>query len=614
MPSLAQECMGHVPSKLNMWECGIFIKKPESKIHYNSEWDPRENAKTKGGYLEGHIAVPNYERPMKMIIQTYPAPGKDMEEPLKLEVHPTIVHNVRMGRGKREQGKEPVPNHVHWRQEYLIENSQVILCNKTTDLDIGRNIPVKDRVSFLNKNKIPLGRKINELNLIIVQPKQKSRAQDGDATLTNVLKHRLQESGQSFSEQDLERLEKSFKKENLKNMKQVRLKIDFIDTLTGSPIASCKLPMNQTICDIKNKDIGPLELDIAHPLRTCMNTVRKIIIISKKKLPVDVKPFFEMWVSEERRKDLEDIYLIQPTEWDVRGETIIMLAPVQHKLPELGMPFVTLKLCVQRVSDGHVAQEKFPFTYSSHSVISCKFCNSNPDTDGEIELPILKGRGRSLNKENYEDKKDIKPEDIFNEAHSTMYRNYSSDYPSSPESIMSPVMSPVYPNTSHSFFTIDENPMIPTTVADVIETPTTNVSSTIRSFDTEMNSAVLSPTPSMSDWDMQDEVANTTQDDINAFSNMANSIWIEADGTRQRKMPARQRLKIKSKQMDEEDYSFSNSSNLPLSLMSRFAVLFFIFLFIQVLACISVFDTGEEIHLFEFTISSIIFSLISLVL
>merc|ERR1719493_75327 len=85
-------------------------------------------------------------------------------------------------------------------------------------------------------------------------------------------------------------------------------------------------------------------------------------------------------------------------------------------------------------------------------------------------------------------------------------------------------------------------------------------------------------------------------------------------GTRQRKMPARQRLKIKSKQMDEEDYSFSNSSNPPLSLMSRFAVLFFIFLFIQVLACISVFDTGEEIHLFEFTISSIIFSLISLVL
>ena len=50
--------------------------------------------------------------------------------------------------------------------------------------------------------------------------------------------------------------------------------------------------------------------------------------------------------------------------------------------------------------------------------------------------------------------------------------------------------------------------MIPTTVADVIETPTTNVSSTIRSFDTEMNSAVLSPTPSMSDWDMQGNITH----------------------------------------------------------------------------------------------------------
>ena len=42
-----------------------------------------------------------------------------------------------------------------------------------------------------------------------------------------------------------------------------------------------------------------------------------------------------------------------------------------------------------------------------------------------------------------------------------------------------------------------------TTVADVIESSTTNVSSTIRSFDTEMQSSVLSPTPSMNDWDMQ---------------------------------------------------------------------------------------------------------------
>merc|ERR1711915_1148500 len=230
-----------------------------------------------------------------------------------------------------------------------------------------------------------------------------------------------------------------------------------------------------------------------------------------------------------------------------------------------------------------------------------------------------------LNKENYEDKKGINPEDIFDESQNNLYNNYSSDYPSSPDSIISSKMSPVYPNSSYSFFAINENPLIPTTVSDVIESSTPNVSSTNRSFDTGMQSSVLSPTPSMNDWDMQDEVANTTQDDLNAFSSIQlpplpddedDSLWIEADGTRQRKIPGRHRLKIKSKPMDEEDYSnsSSNSINLPLSLMSRFAVLFFMFLFIQVLACIFVFDTGEEIHLFEFTISSTIFSLISLVL
>ena len=94
-------------------ESNILITSTQNKIHYPSEWDPRGHAQTKGGYLEGEITVPKYHGPMKMTIQTYPVQGIGMEEALSAEVHPTLIHRVRIGRGKRDQEKEPVPMEAH---------------------------------------------------------------------------------------------------------------------------------------------------------------------------------------------------------------------------------------------------------------------------------------------------------------------------------------------------------------------------------------------------------------------------------------------------------------------------------------------------------------------
>ena len=195
-----------------------------------------------------------------MIIQTYPAENVD---PLISDVHPILLHVVRIGKGKREQDLEPVPTFFHWRQNFEIKNGEVSVFNKISDLDIWpdgtrRNVPAKDVVTSMVGNKIMLGRKRGQLNLILLQPKQKSRAQESEATVTKVLMDRLRTN----DEKEIAKYEKLYKGKNSKNLKRLRLKIDFIcDNLQTTVISS------QTIVDSGNKDIGAMDFVDAGPLR-----------------------------------------------------------------------------------------------------------------------------------------------------------------------------------------------------------------------------------------------------------------------------------------------------------------------------------------------------------
>eukprot|EP00091_Calanus_sinicus_P004487 TRINITY_DN1480_c0_g1_i12.p1 TRINITY_DN1480_c0_g1~~TRINITY_DN1480_c0_g1_i12.p1 ORF type:complete len:114 (-),score=19.77 TRINITY_DN1480_c0_g1_i12:46-387(-) len=66
-------------------------------LRYISEWDPREPAHTKGGYMDGEIRIPNVEGKLRMEIQTFPA---DDVDPLVKNIHPCLLHVVMIGKGK----------------------------------------------------------------------------------------------------------------------------------------------------------------------------------------------------------------------------------------------------------------------------------------------------------------------------------------------------------------------------------------------------------------------------------------------------------------------------------------------------------------------------------
>merc|ERR1719410_3273428 len=84
--------------------------KPHHLFRYPSEWDPRQNGKTKGGYLEGKIQLPKTSRNLRVLLSTHPEvkhkfPNVELSEADR-EIHPTLLHVVRKGPGNRSSRSE----------------------------------------------------------------------------------------------------------------------------------------------------------------------------------------------------------------------------------------------------------------------------------------------------------------------------------------------------------------------------------------------------------------------------------------------------------------------------------------------------------------------------
>ena len=95
---------------------------------------------------------------------------------------------MRLGKGRRDNEKEPVPTFHHWRQEFVIDKkNNVRIINKASELDVDRNIPVSEDdddsivTKLDNEGCIVLGKQRGEVNLIALQPKQDGRAKSDES-------------------------------------------------------------------------------------------------------------------------------------------------------------------------------------------------------------------------------------------------------------------------------------------------------------------------------------------------------------------------------------------------------------------------------------------------
>ena len=66
---------------------------------------------------------------------------------------------------------------------FEIIKNDVVLVNQVSEMDAERNVPMRDVVTRLVDNKIILGKKRSQLNLVLLQPKQRVRPGELDATV-----------------------------------------------------------------------------------------------------------------------------------------------------------------------------------------------------------------------------------------------------------------------------------------------------------------------------------------------------------------------------------------------------------------------------------------------
>ena len=378
----------------------IDLKKLSFLQRYPSEWDPRDQGKTKGGYIEGMIlGVP--QDASTMVLQTVPdkkyatmmvsdAQLTKFEPELVSSIHPLLLHVVRMGKGKRDNELEPVPNYMHWRQKFVIDSQRnVRIINRTSELDKDRNVPVelddpRNIVTTIqHQNSIVLGGRKNELNLIALQPKTERRAVREEASVTKVLRDRLGTDDKNL----LAAVEKYFKKSYYSNMKMFRLRADFYNEL-GHNIG---FAISHTVKDTGNKKNGSMDIHDISVQRSCTKGGRKVMIESEYSLAKDVRPLFQVEDEFGNHLHHEDGRLNQPVNLKVRNYSIHIITPPQDEnvINDLERNRKHIVLRFKRASDQYESPVSFRFRYDIHPPLDCIFCAFYPDTASEGELPRL---------------------------------------------------------------------------------------------------------------------------------------------------------------------------------------------------------------------------------
>ena len=402
----------------------------QTLLRYVSELDPRVKGKTKGGYLLGAIKVPKVYTDLVMRLSICPTEKLVEEITTKTGVseeaamaHPLLLHNVRKG---KEEGKrnhitrmvdlEPVPCSKSWNQKYIINTAgDVRICNdlalavdpKTNT--IREKVPTDPRSSdavvttlrahpdhpdLKEKRWIFLGPNKNEIHLKELLPKQKGRAKDDEANITDVLLDRV---GNADIAEIIEGYYKNTKEQKLAiNMKMFRIRVQFFEDETCQTLH--RLTNNQTadmtsdvIRDTGDKKTGALDISHAINLKSCCEGGRQVSIHSEYALAKnDVKPQFGVFKPSDMQMEeppnyIENYELNQPEESQtyVGNHGVFFRTPKQKytTVSKILRDGFEIKLLLHRNFDDYESPKKLTFKYEEHDT-GCVFCDEEKDIDG----------------------------------------------------------------------------------------------------------------------------------------------------------------------------------------------------------------------------------------
>ena len=342
---------------------------------YLSELDPRGPRSAKGGYLKGHILFPPHilkDNPT-FRLSTCLSGISQLTNQAEDGPHSSLIHIIHKGKhNRRDRGKEPVPHSGHWKQEFQIIEGDVYVKNNTSPADESRDpIPAMVKVCSLAGNTISLDGRQASLHLALILLKTEHKARGEDLHLDQFLLHQVHS----------EEVRRILQNPRERNIARIKLEVfDAKNTIIGVAYSGPIINSSSSLC-------GSLDIRDVTPLKSCARGGRKIIIISEFTLAKDVRPRFQLYSPLGIRLiKTEETMLEQPIEEEISvgRNTITFLTPMQNKADEIMLNRFTVRLVLERQSDGVTSQNNPKFSITPHDFYQgvCLLCDY--DIDGTV--------------------------------------------------------------------------------------------------------------------------------------------------------------------------------------------------------------------------------------
>ena len=342
---------------------------------YLSELDPRGPRAAKGGYLKGHILFPPHilKNNPKFTLSTCLSETPQLTNQAENGPHSSLIHVIHKGRhNRRDRSKESVPHSGHWKQEFQINEGVVYVKNNTSPADESRGpIPAIVKVCSLEGNMISLDGRLSSLHLALIMLKTEHKARGENLHLDQFLLHQVHS----------EEVRRALQNPRERNIARIKLEVfDARNTIIGVAYSGPIMNSSSSLC-------GPLGIRDVTPLKSCARGGRKIIIISEFTLAKDVRPRFQLYSPLGIRLiKTEETMLAQPIEEElsVGRNTITFLTPMQSKADEIMLNRFTVRLALERQSDGVTSPNNPTFSVTPHDFHQgvCLLCDY--DVDGAV--------------------------------------------------------------------------------------------------------------------------------------------------------------------------------------------------------------------------------------
>ena len=353
---------------------------------------------THGRYLEGVLQLPTLIHGRdSFVIQLYAIPSSESKQVLQ----PNLLHTTVMNRATRKTKWKTTLSKAHWKVLLKVKGKKVFFLDPNTGFEYQ-----DDLGCVTEDNKLILGG--SGLLITLITPLQNQKRGNADSVrvydvVSDIIAKRGKELG--LDESDVGGTTEQFTNRKRNPLAKIelhrcRIQCDFLDEFSGGCAKICESVQSSEIRNVKQRDIGALELhDMSDPRASCSRGGFKVLLSLMFKASTmktadggrggggggkaedsqqPIKAVFVVVDKDDNVRHAEELYsgFNQISSMTVHDNTIAFIVPAQSPqvIKAIGRNRDVLRVALFRSHDSRFSMRRVPFVYVPHGDDSCPFC------------------------------------------------------------------------------------------------------------------------------------------------------------------------------------------------------------------------------------------------